>query len=60
MIKLIRRLYKKWHEFGKEEVIINLGYYYIKTNNYTIQFFILIFLLVINLYTLYKLYNHNF
>jgi len=57
MIKLIKNLYKKWDEFGKEEVIINLGYDYIKTNNYTIQFFILIFLLFISLYTLYNVYN---
>jgi len=30
-----------------EEVTINLGYDYITTNNYTIQLFILIFILII-------------
>lgn len=46
MIKLIKKLYKKWGNWEDEEVIIMLGYDYIRTNNYTIQIFILIFLLI--------------
>lgn len=47
MIKFIKKLYKKWDYWENEEVTINLGYYYITTNNYTIQLFILIFLLMV-------------
>lgn len=47
MIKFIKKLYKMWDDWENEEVTINLGYYYITTNNYTIQLFILIFLLII-------------
>jgi hypothetical protein len=47
MIKFIRKLYKKWNDWENEEVIINLGYDYIITNNYTIQLFILIFLIIL-------------
>ena len=47
MIKLIKKLYKKWDDWENEEVTINLGYDYITTNNYTIQLFILIFLLML-------------
>jgi hypothetical protein len=47
MIKLIKKLYKKWDHWENEEVTINLGYDYITTNNYTIQLFIVIFLLML-------------
>lgn len=47
MIKRIIKLYKRWDDWEKEEVIINYGYDYIKTNNYTIQIFILILFLII-------------
>ena len=47
MIKLIKKIYKKWDDWENEEVTINLGYGYITTNNYTIQLFILIFLLML-------------
>ena len=47
MIKFIKKLYKKWDDWENEEVTINLGYYYITTNNYTIQLFILIFILML-------------
>ena len=47
MIKFIKKLYKKWGDWENEEVTINLGYNYIRTNNYTIQLFIVIFLLMI-------------
>ena len=47
MIKLIKKLYKKWDDWENEEVTINLGYDYITTNNYTIQLLILIFLLML-------------
>ena len=46
MIKLIEKLYKKWNDWEDEEVTINLGYDYITTNNYTIQLFIIIFILL--------------
>jgi hypothetical protein len=46
MIKLIKRLYKKWSDWENDEVLISLGVNYIKTNNYTIQLFILIIILI--------------
>lgn len=44
---LIKKLYKKWDDWENEEIKINLGYDYITTNNYTLQLFLLILLLVL-------------
>ena len=47
MIKFIKKLYKKWGDWENEEVVIDLGYSNIITNNYTIQFFVWIFILML-------------
>lgn len=47
MIKFIKKSHKKWCEWNTEEVTIDLGFIYITTNNYTIQLFILIFILMV-------------
>jgi hypothetical protein len=47
MIKFIKKLYKKWDDWENEEIIINLGFICITTNNYTVQLFILILFIII-------------
>jgi hypothetical protein len=47
MIKFIKKLYKNWDDWENEEVTIDLGYDCITTNNYTIQIFIIVFLLIV-------------
>lgn len=46
MIKLIKKLYKKWDDWENEEKTLIWGEKYITTNNYTIQLFVIIFLLL--------------
>lgn len=42
IINPIKKLYKKWDNWQNQEVVINISYYQIITNNYTIELFILI------------------
>ena len=46
MIKLIKKLYKKWGDWENEENVLSFGERIIHTNNYTIQLFVIIFLLL--------------
>jgi len=47
IIKFIKNLYKNWDDWENEEITINLGLNHITTNNYTIQIFLLIFIIIL-------------
>jgi hypothetical protein len=49
MGKLIEKLYKKWDDWENEEKVLIFGERVIHTNNYTIQLFIIIFLLLMSI-----------
>jgi hypothetical protein len=50
----LKKFYKKYRDWENEEVILTIGSRFIVTNNVTIEFFILIFMLILSLVSLIK------
>ncbi|MCK9415585.1 hypothetical protein M0Q97_02870 [Candidatus Dojkabacteria bacterium] len=49
LLVIIEKLYKKWDDWENEEKVLIFGERVIHTNNYTIQLFIIIFLLLMSI-----------
>lgn len=51
---MLKKFYKKYRDWEEEEVVLTIGSRIIVTNNVTIEFFILIFMLILAIISLIK------